>query len=47
MISIPDSEKKAIAQALEATQGERARAAQLLGISRTTLYRKMKEYRIA
>ena len=47
VISIPDSERKAIAQALTATGGERGKAAQLLGISRTTLYRKMKEYRIA
>ena len=47
VISLPDSEKKAIARALEATSGERGKAADLLGISRTTLYRKMKEYRIA
>ena len=46
VISIPDSEKQAIARALTETGGERGRAAQLLGIGRTTLYRKMKEYGI-
>jgi DNA-binding NtrC family response regulator len=44
VISIPESEKQAIAHALAATKGERAKAAHLLGISRTTLYRKVKEY---
>jgi hypothetical protein len=43
-ISIPESEKHTIADALAATRGERGRAASLLGIGRTTLYRKMKEY---
>jgi DNA-binding NtrC family response regulator len=33
-------------QALAATRGERAKAAHLLQIGRTTLYRKMKEYGI-
>jgi len=44
VISIPDVEKRAIERALSATGGERAKAAHLLGIGRTTLYRKMKEY---
>ena len=44
VISLPESEKQAIASALAATDGERGRAARLLGIGRTTLYRKMKEY---
>jgi transcriptional regulator with GAF, ATPase, and Fis domain len=44
VISIPDSERQAISAALDATNGERARAAKLLKTSRTTLYRKMKEY---
>jgi len=39
-------ERETILKALAATHGERARAAQLLGIGRTTLYRKLKEYRI-
>lgn len=46
VISLPNSEKQAIVRALAATRGERARAAELLGIGRTTLYRKMKEYGI-
>jgi DNA-binding NtrC family response regulator len=39
-------EKETILKALATTRGDRARAAQLLGIGRTTLYRKLKEYRI-
>ena len=44
VISLPDSEKQAIGNALAATNGERGKAARILGIGRTTLYRKMKEY---
>jgi DNA-binding NtrC family response regulator len=44
VISIPESEKQAIVRALRATNGERGRAAAALGIGRTTLYRKMKQY---
>ena len=44
VISISDSEKQAILAALEATHWERSKAARLLDTSRTTLYRKMKEY---
>jgi len=44
VISLPDSERQAIGAALAATNGERAKAARILGIGRTTLYRKMKEY---
>ena len=44
VISIPESEKQTIANALAATNGERGKAARLLGIGRTTLYRKVKEY---
>jgi DNA-binding NtrC family response regulator len=39
-------EKETILKALEATHGDRAKAALLLGIGRTTLYRKLKEYKI-
>jgi DNA-binding NtrC family response regulator len=46
VISIRESEIRAITAALEATRGERARAAELLKMSRTTLYRRMKEYGI-
>jgi len=43
---LPAVEKETILKALGATHGDRARAAQMLGIGRTTLYRKLKEYRI-
>jgi DNA-binding NtrC family response regulator len=46
VISLPDSERRAITKALASTGGERTRTAQLLGIGRTTLYRKMKQYGI-
>jgi DNA-binding NtrC family response regulator len=46
VISLPDSERHAIARALASTGGERAKTAQLLGIGRTTLYRKMRRYGI-
>jgi len=39
-------EQQAIRQALRATGGDRARAAKLLGIGKTTIYRKLKEYGI-
>ena len=39
-------EQQAIRQALQATGGDRARAAKLLGIGKTTIYRKLKEYGI-
>jgi len=37
-------ERQAIIQALEITGGDRTRAARLLGIGKTTIYRKLKEY---
>jgi DNA-binding NtrC family response regulator len=37
-------ERRAILEALEYTKGDRTAAAELLGIGRTTLYRKLKEY---
>ena len=46
VISIPQSEKHTISIALAATRGARAETARLLGIGRTTLYRKMREYGI-
>ncbi|HEY1243173.1 MAG TPA: sigma-54 dependent transcriptional regulator [Bryobacteraceae bacterium] len=47
VISLPETERKAIVRALEATSGVRSEAAKQLGIGRTTLYRKMKEYGVA
>lgn len=45
--SLTEMEKEAIVRALEYTKGDRVMAAHLLGIGRTTLYRKLKEYQIA
>jgi DNA-binding NtrC family response regulator len=39
-------EKRAILEALHYTKGDHTTAAHLLGIGRTTLYRKLKEYRL-
>lgn len=44
VVPLPEAQRRAIFQALSATRGERSRAARLLKIGRTTLYRKMKEY---
>ncbi len=46
VIPLEQMERQAIVGALEFTRGDRARAAQLLGIGRTTLYRKLKRYGI-
>ncbi len=44
---LAEMEGRAIRHALEYTKGDRVQAAALLGIGRTTLYRKMKEYGIS
>ena len=44
ILTLREVEKKAIIEALEHTKGDRTVAAMLLGIGRTTLYRKLKEY---
>jgi transcriptional regulator with PAS, ATPase and Fis domain len=41
---LAEIEKRAIVHAIEVTKGDRTLAAGLLGIGRTTLYRKLKEY---
>jgi DNA-binding NtrC family response regulator len=46
VISLPESERHTIGRALAATHGQRGKAAGLLGIGRTTLFRKMKQYGI-
>jgi two-component system, NtrC family, response regulator AtoC len=46
VVPLQELERQAIEHALEYTRGDRATAAQLLGIGRTTLYRKLKEYRL-
>lgn len=43
MVSLKDLERRHIQRALEATGGNRVEAARILGIDRTTLYRKMKQ----
>jgi len=47
IIPLMELERRAILHALDYTKGDRAIAAHLLGIGRTTLYRKLKEYEIA
>jgi transcriptional regulator of acetoin/glycerol metabolism len=47
ILPLIEVERKAIIHALEYTKGDRAVAANLLGIGRTTLYRKLKEYQLA
>jgi two-component system response regulator HydG len=44
LATLQELEQRAILQALEATKGDRVRAARLLGIGKTTIYRKLKEY---
>jgi DNA-binding NtrC family response regulator len=46
VIPLSELERRAILNALEYTKGDRAVAAHLLGIGRTTLYRKLKEYNL-
>jgi transcriptional regulator with PAS, ATPase and Fis domain len=45
-LRLTDAEKGLIATALERAAGNRAQAAKLLGISRSTLYEKLKAYRL-
>ncbi len=46
IIPLIEIEKRAILEALDYTKGDHTMAAHLLGIGRTTLYRKLKEYRL-
>ncbi len=47
IVPLAQLERQAIMRALEYTKGDRLTAASLLGIGRTTLYRKLKEYELA
>ena len=44
VIPLDELVKVAILRAIRVTKGDRTAAANLLGIGRTTLYRKLKEY---
>jgi DNA-binding NtrC family response regulator len=44
IVSLDDLEKQAILQAIQALDGDKLEAARRLGIGKTTLYRKLKEY---
>jgi two-component system response regulator HydG len=44
LTTLQELEQRAILEALKATKGDRLRAAKLLGIGKTTIYRKLKEY---
>jgi DNA-binding NtrC family response regulator len=46
ILPLNEMERRAIVHALEYTKGDRLMAAGLLGIGRTTLYRKLKEYQM-
>jgi DNA-binding NtrC family response regulator len=46
VIPIAAMEKQAILKALQQTDGDKMKAAKLLGIGKTTLYRKLKEYSV-
>jgi DNA-binding NtrC family response regulator len=46
VVPLAELERRAILNALDYTRGDRAVAAHLLGIGRTTLYRKLKEYEL-
>jgi len=47
VLSLEEIEKRAILDALAFTRGDHLKAARLLGIGRTTLYRKIRQYGIA
>jgi DNA-binding NtrC family response regulator len=46
VVPLQELERRAIQHALQHTKGDRTVAAQLLGIGRTTLYRKLKDYQM-
>ena len=45
-LTLADLEREYIGKVLESTQGNKTEAAKLLGVDRTTLYRKLEEYKI-
>ena len=47
MKTLADLEREAILDAIRTLNGDKLQAAKMLGIGKTTLYRKLKEYGIA
>ena len=47
IVPIAEMEKQAILNTIQQLNGDKLMAARLLGIGKTTLYRKLKEYGIA
>jgi transcriptional regulator of acetoin/glycerol metabolism len=47
IVPLAELERREIIRALAYTRGDRVAAAALLGIGRTTLYRKLREYKLA
>jgi len=47
IVSIAELEKKAILGTISELKGDKLMAAKLLGIGKTTLYRKLKEYGVS
>jgi DNA-binding NtrC family response regulator len=47
LVSMDEVEKRYIVRVLEATQGNKTMAARVLGFDRTTLYRKLEQYKLA
>jgi two-component system response regulator HydG len=47
LATLADLERQAILGAIRALNGDKLQAAKMLGIGKTTLYRKLKEYGIA
>ncbi|MBC7106609.1 MAG: hypothetical protein H5T97_11780, partial [Firmicutes bacterium] len=45
--TVEEAEKSAVQKALEATGGNKRRAAKLLGVARSTFYEKLKKYHLA
>ena len=47
ILTLAELERRAIFDALQQLQGDKLKTARMLGIGKTTLYRKLKEYRLA
>jgi len=45
-LTLRDLERDYIGKILESTQGNKTEAARILGVDRTTLYRKLEEYKL-